>query len=140
MPLHPDARKFLDTLDDFLLRHDVASAQVAAVITALRGPDKDEGYTVHGLKDKITLPIRRAAFPKTYRASGRGTEVGRNSKFVYARNMSFGSAEDEYASTGIYVSTLYPSSTNHFEHHGILAAEALGLAVNLDSINNKKGE
>lgn len=137
MSLHPDARKFLDSLDDFLLRHDTASAQVAAVITALRGPDKDEGYTVHGLKDKITLPIRRAALPKSALVNT-GTAVGQNSKSVYARNMAFGTFVDVDLPKGIRVTSFTPASSNHFEHHGILAAEALGLAIDLDPVDLKK--
>ena len=56
----PEARAFLDQLDELALKNDQTSKDVMAVLTALRSYDSDE----NGLKSVSTIPIRRAALPR----------------------------------------------------------------------------
>jgi hypothetical protein len=61
-----EARAALDALDRVLARQDGASRQVWAVLTALRGPDHTLNRTSEAdIKARATVPIRRAAFPRT---------------------------------------------------------------------------
>jgi hypothetical protein len=119
-----ECRDMLDQIDLFLCRDDRASKELAAVLTALRGPDS--GAIAQKLS--TTVPIRRAAFPK--RALQGAPMVGTNigSEQVYSRGMMI--------TGGKFVKPLLPLdrynadsaiSKYHFEEHIILAASALGL-------------
>ena len=63
----PKAREVLDYLDDLFSDPGQveAATEVWDVITALRGPDTFDHEAAQTLKLDLTIPIRRAAFPKT---------------------------------------------------------------------------
>lgn len=58
-------RAELDRIEDFLMGPE--GAALAAILSALRGPDNDDRF----LKSKTTLHIRRAAFPRIAEESAR---------------------------------------------------------------------
>lgn len=101
------AGEMLDAIDQFLSVGDDKAADVAAVLTALRGPDGDN------LAEKLntTIPVRCAALPKT--AARRGDpwiRVGKNG------GMSFASAGFRYQA---------PADHTHFGAHIVEAVGAL---------------
>lgn len=55
-----DADTMLRTLDAFLVRNNTQSQRVQSVLSALRGPDRDED---EGRKSSTTNAVRRAALP-----------------------------------------------------------------------------
>lgn len=56
-------RKALDQIEDVLLLGNQDSADLAAILSALRGPD--EGVSDHNnTKLTTTVPVRREAFPR----------------------------------------------------------------------------
>lgn len=116
----PEARAELNRIEDFLMRNDKSSAQVMAVLTALRGEDKDEsGFGVEVFsKTHLTVPVRRAAFPRMALA-GVLYEVGKG-------ETAFGMGIDSIY-TGKLV--LAKGASRHFRTHVRMAAEALGLEV-----------
>ena len=69
----PRAKAMLEALDDLFSDPDDAAIEAATevwdVITALRGPDAFEKAPSTVLKNYITVPIRRAALPKTTAAA-----------------------------------------------------------------------
>lgn len=141
-----EARKMLDDLDEFLSRNDNASAEVAAILSALRGPDLDDV----GDKRTTTMRIRRAAFPKL-------ADV--NDKFPYGATINVGTNDfipGEGSTSGIIIDSrrwamgnrmgtslsiivplpkngcTYMQDDEHFSLHAILAARALGLAIQFE--------
>lgn len=121
--LTPDAQQFLNTLDDLLVKGDDTAKQIVGVITALRGPDHKKGWHRDGVKAQTTIPIRRAALPKTFAAT----------KSHDFRNigMSFALDKDD---DGLRVDlrscrgTGY-STDDHFTQHVANAGQLLGLKV-----------
>ena len=57
----PKLRAMLDTIDDMLVVGDQNAADLWMVLSALRGPDINDWH----LKVNCTIPIRRAALPRT---------------------------------------------------------------------------
>lgn len=98
-------RSILDQIDEVLVKGDEVAQGLWAVMTALRGPD-DETATSN-LKSDLTIPVRRAAFPKT--AALTWTNLG----------ASFG-----------WDGCIWNPATapeGHFGNHARKAAKALGL-------------
>lgn len=54
-----DVRRMLNQIEKFLDRKDQASADLAHILSALRGPDSD----IDSVKESTTCLIRKAAFP-----------------------------------------------------------------------------
>lgn len=117
--MHDSTREMLNQIDEFLSKLDEPAAELAAVLTALRGPDTK---VPHEGKSNVTIPIRQAALPKTFAAS-EGLNwlkvgTGRN-----CRAMSFGNFDDKALGKVII------NEDSHFCDHGMLAAEVLGLQI-----------
>lgn len=108
-------REVLDQIDAVLSKGNVVSEEVWNVLTALRGPDNGESEP----KRVATVPIRRAAFPRT-------TEAHNN----------FGSTvflADFGASTSKYdLNSGYDQDDWHFDVHAQNAAQILGLIPDSD--------
>lgn len=120
--LHPDARALLDVIDTFLQRHDEASQQLAAVLTALRGPDgADEQHN-----KPSTIAIRRKAFPVTADTIDKPIVVGEPSLNRY---MAMQGPHELIYSVKVGV---WPT---HFEAHLAMAADALDVPVVVDRDN-----
>lgn len=100
----------LDTIDEFLSDENISRYEreyLWDILTALRGPDAKDSYTV---KDRTTIPIRRAAFPKVAKHAEGGNY------FVPA---DFGNAEHMF-------NLDWGEETDaHFEYHAQNAASAL---------------
>lgn len=58
-------REILNTIDEVLAKQDELSGQLWNVLTGLRGPDHTSWKEAYEEKHRATVPIRRAAFPKT---------------------------------------------------------------------------
>lgn len=107
-------RELLNTIDNMLMKQDTYeeakdSSDLWSVLSALRGPDSGDDR----VKDKTTVLIRRAAFPRTTR-EGRGTP--------------------QAVFTGVYdfrpevlMETVNEAVDHHFESHIAQAALALGI-------------
>lgn len=103
-------REVLDIIDEVLAQYNETSGKLADVLGALRGPDNN--YT--GLKDRTTVLIRRAAFPRV-------VDSGSDADHRWAMYTDHEQIEvsdldrvaDEY----------------HFTNHIKWAAKALGLAI-----------
>ena len=63
-----EVRQELDRIEQFLLRGDQASADLAMLLSALRGPD-NESFSYEKMKEKMTSPLRSMMFPKLYIAA-----------------------------------------------------------------------
>jgi len=98
----------LDVVDRALAKGDDTSRDVWNVLTALRGPDLGDSAYTHKLQN--TIPIRRAALPKT--------TTGINPA-------DFGCSTDKF----IEDDTVYAYGTGlrHFTRHAVRAAKTLGL-------------
>jgi len=112
-PLSPKVREVLDTIDAMLTQGEAQDARdLWDVLAALRGPDTDNDE----LKDRTTVPIRRAAFPKMtalYEAGIR--QVGAVFTPTYR------SREE--------ADTFVPEEDDsHFSYHARLAAKVLNIA------------
>lgn len=120
-----EARKMLDQIDEFFSRNDSASAEVAAVLTALRSEDTADGtwQDVEKAKTFTTIPIRRAAFPQCatlYDNYRERVMVGwKSDRFM---GMSLSGNKDGIVS-------LLHTHTSHARTHIRLAAEVLGLKI-----------
>jgi hypothetical protein len=104
--LGPAALAVLDQVDQFLSRGDGQAGALAAVLTALRGPDSSNGLA----KSRGTNVVRRVAFPKTARSRA---NVGM-----------------DFACSGIAVDldeARRQGERDHFVGHLRSAAEALGI-------------
>lgn len=97
-------RQVLDVVDSALVKQDGEARKLWWVLTALRGPDDENKYS---LKQSGTVPIRRAAFPKLVKASNNGQ---------YNELADFDPHE-----------FILPPSRGHVEEHIQYAAKALGL-------------
>lgn len=64
--MRTNVRIMLDKIDEMLSKGDQDAADLAAILTALRGPDE---LSVYHLKEITTVPVRRLALPKTAKAS-----------------------------------------------------------------------
>jgi hypothetical protein len=100
-------REVLDQIDTVLAENGFDAAQLWNVLTALRGPDNvDDGD--YRTKQEVTVPIRRAAFPRTAALTNNNTaDFGDNDSPTTVR-------VDRYT---------------HFHNHGQAAASALGLRL-----------
>lgn len=116
--MQPEARRMLDQIDVFLNRNDIASREVAAVITALRSCDN---FSDISLKAETTCKIRAVAFPLSCKPNRWGPKVGREGQ----RNMATVSAGTDLSIIRIESDI----NNDHFYGHLILAAEALDIQV-----------
>ena len=76
-----EANALLDRIDEFLPVGDNAAAHVAAILSALRGPDSGPELSV---KSSTTVPIRISTFPKLAASSsfiGLGWQMEHNKPF-----------------------------------------------------------
>lgn len=103
-------REILDKIDDVLADDSPAGRQLWEVLTALRGPDS--GNTVD--KKTKTVPIRRAAFPKT---AAKNDEFGN----AFPNGADFGSPESKYNGTE------QSDGNFHFYGHAFDARYTLGI-------------
>lgn len=120
-------RKMLDRIDAVLAQPDDAtdeqrkdSRDLWAVLSALRGPDTDRDYRDLLLKSRVTILIRRAAFPLTA-STGNGTP---QAVFESA------AANAVHLDTRIMAAELNSNERAdlvHFVDHARLAGRALGL-------------
>lgn len=124
-------RGFLNMLDDLLAQGDETSVEVFAVITALRSMDGGHG----ALKEQVTVPIRRAALPKT--AVMFDARITRQSRFAIPASFMLSEPTDEGkvdfrsvtrvpAGNG-YSWKVLKNGENHFVGHASKAARVLGL-------------
>lgn len=105
-PLPKTAGEMLDAIDQFLSAGDDKAADLAAVLTALRGPDgggSDE-------KSHTTVPIRIAALPKTAQCVNQWIRVGTWGGMNFTRTSAYG---------------VPASTTSHFYAHALEAVNAL---------------
>ena len=65
--MRTSVRKELNRIEKFLSKNNAASADLWAILTALRGPDDDRG------KKEGTIPVRRKAFPGLAKSGGVGS-------------------------------------------------------------------
>jgi len=126
----PEARAALDALDDVLSKTDNTSREVWQVIAAMRGPDGRQGpldITFHNVvKLNVTVPLRRAAFPKTAAKYDGSQGYGAYAVWLGA---TFG---DVYDPNGLRKNVDLDSAkrqSNHFAAHAQEAAKTLGLPV-----------
>ena len=105
-PARLSVRQMLDCIDTYLAFKDDKSRDLWSVLSALRGPDSGD----FRLKNGTTIPIRRAAFPKTTKSSVFGS-VG----------ASFGNPRRHYAFMRNLVGSV------HFKSHANKAAKVLSL-------------
>ena len=103
----PRVRKLLDDIDTVLAEGSNDSADLAKVLSALRGPDNVDS----ALKGSTTAFIRRAAFPKTYDAW---------LDDAFSHQWSFWT-------NGEHITMAW--RVDHFRDHIYQAAQALGLQV-----------
>lgn len=101
-----ELRAVLDKLDRILATEDRLgglASKLWDVLSAMRGPDNEDA----SLKDSITIPIRRKAFPRTFKKGGisRAFFGYRNEVYPFKVGVEF----------------------THFNEHGRRAARALGL-------------
>lgn len=116
-----DARMLLDTIDEFLMRDDVSSREVAAVLTAIRSDDNADNLyleVTERIKRVTTVPIRVAAFPKLAARGAYGTKV--TSRRNLGMDLGDNYAKEVHLRTG---------DEGHFAEHTEAAAVALGLTV-----------
>ena len=65
-----EVRQELDRIEDFLMQSNQASADLAMILSALRGPDHVErGYEEDSIKERTTSPLRTMVFPRLYEAA-----------------------------------------------------------------------
>lgn len=102
-------RQILDLIDTQLAKEDDTSRQLWNVLTALRGPDDAN----EALKVAKTVPIRRAAFPKSAAIAG---------TYGHVNGAFFGRPENKEVDSN--TNLFY---TSHFISHIRNAAEALGI-------------
>ena len=130
-----EARAFLDQLDELCLKGDQTAADVMAVLTALRSHDV-RGNTV--LKSVTTVPIRRAALPRTAAAldadDQKRLQVGKR----HNMNMKLDDPGDadrvDLRSLDLHGRSYARRSQTtdadqHFGQHAKAAGDALGLRV-----------
>lgn len=124
--VRPNVRAALDYLDTILLAGGEDAEELWDVLSALRGPDQQRNYGGETPKRDVTIPIRRAAFPRTAadidvkrQEDPYGMKYGRTPG-VYQR-ASFG-----YPSDARYRGDRF-TGDDHFKNHGYRAARALGL-------------
>lgn len=135
----PEARAFLDSLDDLCLKRDQTSKDVMAALTAIRALDTNsEGH----LKGVVTIPIRRAVLPKCAAAADESTKllgnrndgsIGRGEGIMRmtlehasdAGRADFRSLRRPYAAR----ESLTSAAERHWAGHAEQAALALGLTV-----------
>ncbi len=60
--MRPNVRTMLDRIETMLLKGDTDAKHLEAILTALRGPDRDDIFST--AKTNHTIPVRRCAFPQ----------------------------------------------------------------------------
>lgn len=108
-------RQVLDQIDRYLAVGDANTNQLWDVLSALRGPD-DGGYND---KQHFTIPIRRAAFPRTAK---------RVNEAIIWMGPSFARKSDVFNPEQMdVIDRMMDSPISHFYSHVQKAAKALGL-------------
>lgn len=125
-PIRPNVRAALDYLDGIFARGGQDAQDLWDILTAFRGPDNKDDEDPFGppAKETVTVPIRRAALPKTSHVVNdlRSQGYVPNSLGVHQR-ASFGNPlRSHYPYQGART-----EQTPHFASHGFRAAQALGL-------------
>lgn len=67
----PKVRAMLDQIDSMLIKKDRAAGDLAAILSALRGPDENS-FAADFAKGISTGPIRSIAFPELYYRNANG--------------------------------------------------------------------
>lgn len=133
-PIRPNVRAALDYLDQILCKETDDAQDLWDILTALRGPDDDVSTMKHAyydpggeLKRRVTIPVRRAAFPRTTTAvTAADRQINAAPKYIARPTVgvrsraSFGGTFGDYPFKGEF-------RADHFSKHGIHAAQALGL-------------
>ena len=109
----------LNVIDQVLSALDDNSRKLANILTALRGPDGVDKPKGKAIKDRLTAPIRAAAFPILLATKGRDevlqwTMTGKHDGKIYQADL------DAY---------LRLTDDKHFIRHVVQAAEALGIEI-----------
>jgi hypothetical protein len=109
----------LNVIDLVLSGLDENSRKLANILTALRGPDGVLKPQAKAIKDRLTAPIRAAAFPILLNTKGRDevlqwTMTGKHDGKIYQADL------DAYVKL---------TDDKHFIRHIIQAAEALGIEI-----------
>jgi len=113
---------WLDQIERWLARNDSDSEDLWAVLTALRSCDRDEDYkTALDRKYRVTVPIRRAAFP---RLAANYNDVD-FAIFTTPRGEGYTSRRVDLSKHESAI------PMTHFFSHAVHAAGALGLRVTL---------
>jgi hypothetical protein len=107
--MKPKVRAMLDQIDAMLVEMTDESRELWAILTALRGPDAGD----YGEKAKFTIPVRRAAFPRTAAAVRASMTLADFEVYGVApeKAMSYSPSEDY----------------QHFQGHVYEAQQALGM-------------
>lgn len=112
-------RRILDQIDEVLAEGgrtsgysfqgplSIDAAELWHVLTGLRGPDSENEV----LKGNTTAPIRRAAFPRCAQLARKGSGFAHGAFYGYDSKFR----------------TTICGPIEHFEHHAIVAARALGI-------------
>lgn len=121
-----EVREELDRIEDFLMRGDQASADLAMILSALRGPDNDN----EDIKSRTTSPLRTMIFPRLYQKAGnyRYSQHGEGHKTTRNLWSNFSTrwwgmrpASDFKLNLMSYIGDV----GNHFLYHTHLAHEAV---------------
>lgn len=139
VPIRPNVRTALDYLDEIFCRGGQDAQDLWDIMTALRGPDNSYSDQCRLNKRSVTIPIRRASFPRTlrmfadYQAGNCRNRVDGLSKGVHQR-ASFGhiyvyddNADYPYQGLSRADGVAQMTNADHFSVHGCRAAMALGL-------------
>lgn len=122
----PNIRYVLDVIEEVLLRNDKTAEDLAAILSALRGPDEDSAQT---RKKVTTARIRAQAFPRL--AQQIVNEVSKEQAFWYplsSPKVTSGHSRVWFINMDglpIDVRDYSPDLAPHFEIHVRQAAEAL---------------
>jgi hypothetical protein len=124
--IRPNVRAALDYLDGIFAKGGEDAQALWDVLSALRGPDVDPSEESF-MKRDVTIPVRRAAFPKTCYTVCEAY-FGPYDAGVHQR-ASFGTRGRSYSYQGLALTShsLNNGHVGHFALHGCRAAEALGL-------------
>lgn len=122
-PELPEWRQELERIVKFLNRNDVESRKLWWILSALRGPDKDENY------DSEELP-----YPTKYST----TAVIRNAIGLVPLQIAYVNCEDSTAKVDFRKSLTAQQYDEHFFDHAVSAFAVLGLDWEKLNVKEKK--
>lgn len=120
--MNKELRAVLNVIDEALAQQNDVSKQLWNVLTALRGPDNND-FSFGGLKKTGTVPIRRAAFPRTAKAA-ESQRSAENERYGYTNVYANGA---DFTRAGYVEPDRNKADFGHAHSHIRLAAIALGL-------------